>query len=84
MTPFIPRILLTVCAAVLLSAPAAFAQERGRLTGRVLDSDVFLEVTEPVAGKRYFVPHILLPQNAPLTVKLLGKTPLLGAMLKAS
>jgi hypothetical protein len=38
MTPFIPRILSSVCAAVLLCAPAAFAQERGRLTGRVLDS----------------------------------------------
>src|SRR3712207_1645444 len=38
MTPFVPRILLTACAALLLCAPAAFAQERGRLTGRVLDS----------------------------------------------
>ncbi|MBV8855948.1 MAG: carboxypeptidase regulatory-like domain-containing protein [Acidobacteria bacterium] len=38
MTPCIPRILLTTCAALLLCAPAAFAQERGRLTGRVLDS----------------------------------------------
>src|ERR1051325_7714570 len=38
MTPFIPRILLTACAAVLLCATATFAQERGRLTGRVLDS----------------------------------------------
>jgi len=38
MTPFIPRILLTACAALLLCAPAAFAQERGRLAGRVLDS----------------------------------------------
>src|SRR5215218_729792 len=39
MTSFIPRILLTACAALLLlCAPAAFAQERGRLQGRVLDS----------------------------------------------
>jgi hypothetical protein len=38
MTPFIPRILLTACAALFLCAPASFAQERGRLTGRVLDS----------------------------------------------
>ncbi len=38
MTPFIPRILLTACAALFLCVPAAFAQERGRLTGRVLDS----------------------------------------------
>src|SRR5215210_4686755 len=38
MIPYVPRILLTVCAALLLCAPAAFAQERGRLTGRVLDS----------------------------------------------
>src|SRR5215211_6111880 len=38
MTPSIPRILLTACAALLLCAPAAFAQERGRLAGRVLDS----------------------------------------------
>lgn len=38
MTPSIPRILLTACAALLLCAPAALAQERGRLAGRVLDS----------------------------------------------
>src|SRR5215210_130981 len=38
MIPYVPRILLTVCAALLLCAPAALAQERGRLTGRVLDS----------------------------------------------
>lgn len=39
MTPFIPRILLTAVAVLLCAhAPAAFAQERGRLTGRVLDS----------------------------------------------
>src|SRR4051812_23693428 len=37
MNSFIPRILL-LAATVLLCAPAAFAQERGRLTGRVLDS----------------------------------------------
>ena len=40
MTPFIPRTLLTACLAALLCAhaPAALAQERGRLAGRVFDS----------------------------------------------
>src|ERR1044072_8919777 len=38
MTPLIPRMLLAACAALFLCVPAAFAQERGRLAGRVLDS----------------------------------------------
>ncbi len=39
MTPFVPRILLTAVTVLLCAyAPAAFAQERGRLAGRVLDS----------------------------------------------
>ncbi|MDT5269367.1 MAG: hypothetical protein QOH49_1553 [Acidobacteriota bacterium] len=40
MTLLIPRMLLTACAALFLlaHAPATFAQERGRLVGRVLDS----------------------------------------------
>jgi hypothetical protein len=40
MTRLFPRMCLTVCAALLLlaHAPAAYAQERGRLSGRVLNS----------------------------------------------
>jgi hypothetical protein len=38
MTPYVPRTLLTACLALLLCAPPAFGQERGRLTGRVLDN----------------------------------------------
>src|SRR5437868_6965746 len=40
MFPFRSRILANACAALMLfaSAPSAAAQERGRLTGRVLDS----------------------------------------------
>jgi hypothetical protein len=33
-------------------------------SGRVFDSNVFYEVTEAVNGKRYFVPHIILPNGA--------------------
>jgi hypothetical protein len=64
MNPYIPRLLSTACAALLLlaHAHAALAQEGGRLTGRVLDSpgtspagvaNVFVVAVNQVSSRPY-------------------------------